>query len=330
MDTRFFGSAGPPGVQSVSSRDISTSTSPYMPPAHLGNMMPETRSIPMQYSDNTYKPVEAFPINHSIPITSVEHYPVSYENSRRGSLIDQHGVRPTDEPAIAPIKGMPMPKPTMAHASYSPYFAPTTTNQYAAIPFAQPMMYDMNASYYQRSSSPLMSSKKISQKGRKTRLSWNAQLHRRFVEAVVTLGLKSAVPRGILDLMNVNGLTRENVASHLQKYRIQVKEQYKLKSTSDITDDIIPMDLDDELRVIAERASANRKSNFSLTELKNSSRMPEKDLDDLIDQLHPATLPAHFAHSFTPQHYPMGTPVQMPMQSPYGSHPMDMMRQNPY
>ena len=33
-------------------------------------------------------------------------------------------------------------------------------------------------------------------------------------------GLRSAVPKRILELMNVEGLTRENVASHLQKYRM--------------------------------------------------------------------------------------------------------------
>lgn len=32
-----------------------------------------------------------------------------------------------------------------------------------------------------------------------------------------------AVPKRILDLMDVDGLTRENVASHLQKYRLYLK-----------------------------------------------------------------------------------------------------------
>ena len=36
-------------------------------------------------------------------------------------------------------------------------------------------------------------------------------------------GLKHAVPKQILQLMNVEGMTRENVASHLQKYRLHLK-----------------------------------------------------------------------------------------------------------
>ena len=48
-------------------------------------------------------------------------------------------------------------------------------------------------------------------------------LHKRFVDAVAHLGIKNAVPKAIMQLMNVEGLTRENVASHLQKYRLYLK-----------------------------------------------------------------------------------------------------------
>jgi SHAQKYF class myb-like DNA-binding protein len=39
----------------------------------------------------------------------------------------------------------------------------------------------------------------------------------------VLQGIKNAVPKTILQLMNVEGMTRENVASHLQKYRLYLK-----------------------------------------------------------------------------------------------------------
>jgi two-component response regulator (ARR-B family) len=50
---------------------------------------------------------------------------------------------------------------------------------------------------------------------KKPRVVWSAELHQQFVNAVNQLGIDKAVPKRILDLMNVQGLTRENVASHL-------------------------------------------------------------------------------------------------------------------
>jgi len=58
---------------------------------------------------------------------------------------------------------------------------------------------------------------------KKARVVWSTDLHQCFVEAVNVLGVDKAVPRRILDLMGVAGLTRENVASHLQKYRLYLK-----------------------------------------------------------------------------------------------------------
>ncbi|XWS72602.1 hypothetical protein CRYUN_Cryun02cG0054100 [Craigia yunnanensis] len=58
---------------------------------------------------------------------------------------------------------------------------------------------------------------------KKPRVVWSVELHRKFVAAVNQLGLDKAVPKKILDIMNVGGLTRENVASHLQKYRLYLK-----------------------------------------------------------------------------------------------------------
>lgn len=55
------------------------------------------------------------------------------------------------------------------------------------------------------------------------RVHWTPQLHQRFVKAVNQTGLDNAAPKRILEMMNVQGLTRENVASHLQKYRLYLK-----------------------------------------------------------------------------------------------------------
>nr|QSD99709.1 MYB family transcription factor [Melilotus albus] len=58
---------------------------------------------------------------------------------------------------------------------------------------------------------------------KKPRVVWSADLHRKFVNAVNQLGIDKAVPKRILELMNVENLTREKVASHLQKYRLYLK-----------------------------------------------------------------------------------------------------------
>ncbi|KAF5782161.1 putative transcription factor MYB-related family [Helianthus annuus] len=68
---------------------------------------------------------------------------------------------------------------------------------------------------------------------KRQRLVWTPQLHKRFIEVVAHLGVKNAVPKTIMQLMNVEGLTRENVASHLQKYRLYLKRMQGGPSGSD-------------------------------------------------------------------------------------------------
>ncbi|KAI5655857.1 hypothetical protein M9H77_33044 [Catharanthus roseus] len=55
---------------------------------------------------------------------------------------------------------------------------------------------------------------------KKSKVDWTPELHKKFVQAVEQLGVDQAIPSRILELMKVEGLTRHNVASHLQKYRM--------------------------------------------------------------------------------------------------------------
>ena len=64
--------------------------------------------------------------------------------------------------------------------------------------------------------------------GMKTRFVWSAELHVRFEEAVAKLGIDRAKPQAISLLMGVEGdnaPTRQNIKSHLQKYRLLLKKR---------------------------------------------------------------------------------------------------------
>ncbi|KQJ82939.1 hypothetical protein BRADI_5g12160v3 [Brachypodium distachyon] len=60
--------------------------------------------------------------------------------------------------------------------------------------------------------------------GKKPRVTWTTELHHKFLEAFNRLGDK-AVPKRICEMMNVDYISRHNVASHLQKYRIYLQKQ---------------------------------------------------------------------------------------------------------
>ncbi|KAL2477225.1 Homeodomain-like superfamily protein [Forsythia ovata] len=68
---------------------------------------------------------------------------------------------------------------------------------------------------------------------RKQRRCWSPELHRRFVNALQQLGgAQAATPKQIRDLMQVDGLTNDEVKSHLQKYRLHTRKVPPTTSTS--------------------------------------------------------------------------------------------------
>ncbi|KAL8060529.1 hypothetical protein ABFX02_02G030500 [Erythranthe guttata] len=63
------------------------------------------------------------------------------------------------------------------------------------------------------------------QNSRKQRRCWSPELHRKFVNALQSLGgSQAATPKQIRDHMQVDGLTNDEVKSHLQKFRLHTRK----------------------------------------------------------------------------------------------------------
>ncbi|KAK4491695.1 hypothetical protein RD792_002461 [Penstemon davidsonii] len=85
----------------------------------------------------------------------------------------------------------------------------------------QEMMEDNNK---KKSASETNSAANTNQTHRKARRCWSPDLHRRFVNALHMLGgSQVATPKQIRELMKVDGLTNDEVKSHLQKYRLHTR-----------------------------------------------------------------------------------------------------------
>ncbi|GIL90567.1 hypothetical protein Vretimale_17519 [Volvox reticuliferus] len=84
---------------------------------------------------------------------------------------------------------------------------------------------------------------------RRPRMLWTHELHSRFMAVVAQLGVETAVPKSILQLMSIDGMTRENVASHLQKYRLYLRRLAGVPPNSPI-----PPHLIDRVQLQAMRA----------------------------------------------------------------------------
>eukprot|EP00768_Dysnectes_brevis_P004008 gnl/Dysnectes_brevis/2848_a3477_870.p1 GENE.gnl/Dysnectes_brevis/2848_a3477_870~~gnl/Dysnectes_brevis/2848_a3477_870.p1 ORF type:complete len:360 (+),score=100.75 gnl/Dysnectes_brevis/2848_a3477_870:88-1167(+) len=88
---------------------------------------------------------------------------------------------------------------------------------------------------------------------RHSRLVWTCQLETRFLAAVLSLGVQKAMPRAVLGLMNVDGISRESVASHLQKFRMKLRKQYRLKDNSELKAHHLPDNIPLVLEPLAAR-----------------------------------------------------------------------------
>ncbi|KAG7540089.1 Myb domain [Arabidopsis thaliana x Arabidopsis arenosa] len=82
---------------------------------------------------------------------------------------------------------------------------------------------EQNHNHHHQFNKPSSQSHHIQKKEQRRR--WSQELHRKFVDALHRLGgPQVATPKQIRDLMKVDGLTNDEVKSHLQKYRMHIRK----------------------------------------------------------------------------------------------------------
>lgn len=125
-----------------------------------------------------------------------------------------HDTAPIIAPALPPHAVVPAPQ------------QPSTFLDYVHGPYqGQREMYDNALRLHHLYGAPPTLHYVPQPAPKKKRLQWTPELHAKFEAALDDIGIETAVPKTLLQAMNEPCLTRENVASHLQKYREMIRKK---------------------------------------------------------------------------------------------------------
>eukprot|EP00300_Choanocystis_sp_HF-7_P033229 c45531_g1_i1.p1 GENE.c45531_g1_i1~~c45531_g1_i1.p1 ORF type:complete len:809 (-),score=151.67 c45531_g1_i1:80-2320(-) len=229
--------------------DAQFTQTPYPPHKTMKTSNPDDFYLSPQHQlSATPSLLQQPPVQHLQPQHTIQH------------LQSQHQ---SQQPPVPPTAKRSHPVPMMFNPNTNQITSPA-----AAVGLACDSIMSMNhsgmMSMYSTPQGPF-------RKTDRGRLIWTDDLHECFVRAVRQLGVDTARPQAILQLMGVDGLTPEHVKSHLQKYRGQLKAERERSCG----------DKGGGLRKMRKKTSSNNSLNTMATDLSEpsilNSTAPSKD-----------------------------------------------------
>jgi len=217
----------------------------------MNALQSQQQMVQQMYAANMVKPDESGALMGRLEQQAGKGDPMASQARMRGGVPEQQQQQQMYPP------GMMFPPQQQAGSwGYAPmpYYYPTQSQFQAACmnqPFPYPMPVPPSAMGQQRrfafypglyQEAPIGGEEEdIDDKAKalkKSRLVWTKELHMSFLAAIDRCGgIQKASPKAIMKDMNVDGLTRENVASHLQKYRMRLKKSSSQEQHDIETDD---------------------------------------------------------------------------------------------